>query len=67
MSMEERPPAEERDGGTREPEHGQVISNRPDVSDADAGPDGADEDDEDDEDTKTTTKKTETMKRTPTT
>lgn len=65
MSTEERPPAEERDGRTSEPEHGQiisnrqVISNRPDVSDAGAGPDGA----EDDDDETTTTK---AMKRTPT-
>jgi hypothetical protein len=56
MSTEERPPAEER-GRTGEPEHRQVISNRPDVSDAGADPDGAEDDDE------TTTKKTEAMKR----
>jgi hypothetical protein len=49
MSTEERPPAEERDGRTREPEYGQVISNRPAVSDAGAGPNGAEDDDEDDE------------------
>lgn len=48
MSTEERPPGEERAGPTGEPEHRQVISNRPDDSDAGAGPDGAEDEDEED-------------------
>jgi hypothetical protein len=46
MSTEDRMPAEERGGNRGEPEHKQVISNRPDDSDAGPGPEGAESDDE---------------------
>jgi hypothetical protein len=51
MSTEERPSGEERAGRTGEPEHRQIFSDRPNDSDAGAGPNGAeDEDDEEDGD-----------------
>lgn len=48
MSTEERMRYEERGGNSGEPENKQVISSRPDESDAD--PDGVEDDNEEDDD-----------------